>query len=275
MTAADPVSLESIPTPERPVWIKQGSAEIRLAESAAEITAAQDLRWKVFYEEMQATPTPEMRAVGRDFDAFDDICDHLLVLDDGKVVGTYRMLRHSVAMKHGGHYSAHEFDITPILAYPGELLEVGRSCVHPDFRTRGTMQLLWQGIAAYVFAYDISILFGCASLPGTDPEALALPLTYLHLHHLAPPALRVRALSDRYVDMHRMAADQVDPRAGFISLPPLIKGYLRLGGVIGQGAVIDHTFGTTDVCVMVKRETIAERYLKHYERQKSGDTEAL
>lgn len=272
MTTQNASSLTGIPTPERPVWIKQGNTEIRLAESADEIRQAQDLRWRVFYEEMKAIPTPEMAALGRDADAYDDICDHLLVLDEGRVVGTYRMLRRSVAEKHNGHYTAGEFDITPILTYPGEILEVGRSCVDINYRTRGTMQLLWQGIAAYVFAYDISMLFGCASLPGTNLDELALPLTYLHLHHLAPPALRARALSHRYVDMHRLAADQVDPRAGFASLPPLLKGYLRLGGFIGQGAVIDSQFNTVDVCIMVKRETIADRYLKHYERGRNGGT---
>ena len=126
-----------------------------------------------------------------DFDAFDGFCDHLIVMDTSidRVIGTSRLIRRSVAARHGGHYSASEYDIRPVLDYPGEILEVGRSCVDAGYRTRGTMQLLWQGIAAYVFRYNISLLFGCASLPGTDPARLALPLSYLHYHHLAPPAL--------------------------------------------------------------------------------------
>jgi len=256
----------------RPVSIRLGAMEVRLAESEEEIRAAQDLRWRVFYQEMAAQPTPEMAAEQRDFDRYDEICDHLLVLDGQKVVGTYRMLRRSVAVVNGGHYTAGEFNIKPVLDYPGEILEVGRSCVDADYRTRGTMQLLWQGIAAYVFHYNISLLFGCASLPGTDPARIALPLSYLHYHHLAPPALGVRALPERYVDMRRLEAHQVDPRLGFASLPPLIKGYLRLGGFVGEGAVVDSQFNTTDVCVLVKRETISDRYLKHYERR-SGESE--
>lgn len=261
-------------TPDRPIAITTGNLEIRLAETPEEVRAAQKLRWRVFYEEMAAKPTPEMAAAQLDFDRFDDFCDHLVVMDLtlNTVVGTYRLIRRSVAKQHGTHYSAAEYDIRPVLDYPGEVLEVGRSCIDINYRTRGTMQLLWQGIAAYVFHYNISLLFGCASLPGIDPARLALPLSYLHYHHLAPPALKVRALPDRYVDMRRMDPEQIDPRLGFNSLPPLIKGYLRLGGFIGEGAVVDSDFNTTDVFIIVKRETISDRYLKHYER-KTGEAE--
>lgn len=260
------------PNPQRPIYLVSGKVEIRLAETREEIEAAQRLRWQVFYEEMKATPGPEAAAVQRDFDRYDDFCDHLLVLEEGRVVGTYRLIRRSVADQHGGHYSAAEFNIKPLLAYQGEILEVGRSCVAPSHRTRGTMQMLWQGIAAYVFHYNITLLFGCASLPGTDPAALALPLSYLHYHHLAPPALCARALPDRYVDMRRMDPAEIKPREGFVSLPPLIKGYLRLGGFVGEGAVIDHEFGTIDVCMIVARETITERYLKHYDMSRDVET---
>lgn len=270
MSLPDPLAAPLALTP-----ITAGRLTIRLAETPAEVHAAQALRWRVFYEEMSATPTPDMRREKRDFDRYDAFCDHLVVLEDDRVIGTYRMLRRSVAVQHGGHYTAGEFHIRPLLDYPGEILEVGRSCVDAEYRTRGTMQLLWQGIAAYVFHHDISLLFGCASLPGTDPAAIALPLSYLHYHHLAPPALGVRALPERYVDMRRMEQQEVDPRQGFNSLPPLLKGYIRLGGFVGEGAVVDPDFGTTDVCVLVKRETIADRYLKHYERRQEGDDSAL
>lgn len=269
-----PPPITQIDEPSRPVYLKTGKTEIRLAESGAEIRAAQKLRWQVFYEEMKATPSAENAVHQLDADTYDSICDHLLVLEDGDVVGTYRLIRRSIALLHGGHYSAAEFNIKPLLDYPGEILEVGRSCVAPSHRTRGVMQLLWQGIAAYVFHHNITLLFGCASLPGTDPAALALPLSYLHYHHLAPPAVCVRALPDRYVDMRRMDKDEIDPRAGFVSLPPLIKGYLRLGGFVGEGAVIDRDFGTIDVCMIVKRETISDRYLRHYERR-SGEAEGV
>ena len=108
---------------------------------------------------------------------------------------------------------------------------------------------------------------GCASLPGTDPDGLAAPLSYLYYHHLAPPALRARALPERFVDMRRLGPAALDPARMLAALPPLIKGYLRLGGFVGDGAVIDQQFNTTDVCIVVKTDLVAEKYSRHYERQ--------
>ena len=146
------------------------------------------------------------------------------------------------------------------------MLELGRSCVDAAYRNRPTMQLLWRGIAEYVFHHDISLMFGCASLHGTDVAAHALPLSYLYHFHLAPPALRPRALDDLYVDMNFIAADAIDQKAALVALPPLVKGYLRLGGFIGDGAVIDEQFNTIDVCIIVKTDLVTERYLRHYSR---------
>jgi putative hemolysin len=252
--------------------VESGSLEVRLARNEAEIAAAQGLRYRVFYEEMEAQPSAEMTARGLDFDSFDAACDHLLVVDRKQgnggdaVVGTYRLLRRSAAEWLGGFYSADEYDLERIVAYPGGILELGRSCVDPQYRNRATMQLLWRGIALYVVLNKIEIMFGCASLPGTDPEALALPLSYLYYHHLAPPALRPRALPSRYVDMRLLPEAKVDPRRALVGLPPLIKGYLRLGGFIGDGAVVDDQFNTTDVCVVVKTELVTDKYWRHYER---------
>jgi putative hemolysin len=181
--------------------VEGGSAawlEVRLANSQAEIEAAQRLRYRVFYEEMGAQPTPEMAAEKRDFDAFDEFCDHLLVINnraehDLGVVGTYRLHRRETP-KFKGFYSSSEYDVAKIAAFKGNVLELGRSCVDADWRTKMTMQLLWRGIAGYVFAHKIDLMFGCASLPGIDPGALALPLSYLYHNHLAPAAIRPRAL---------------------------------------------------------------------------------
>jgi putative hemolysin len=253
------------------VDVRSGALQVRLAETIADIDAAQALRYRVFYEEMGAKPTAEMARLKRDFDSFDGVCDHLLVVDHARgsgataVVGTYRLIRRSAAAEHGRFYSAAEYDITRIIAYPGEILELGRSCVDAAARNRPTMQLLWRGIAAYVFHHGIELMFGCASLPGTDPDALAVPLSYLYHRHLAPPELRPRALADRYVEMRRLEA--VGASRALAELPPLIKGYLRLGGFVGDGAVIDHQFNTTDVCVVVKTDLVTDKYYRHYERQ--------
>ena len=264
-----------------------GNLEVRLAESAAEVDAAQSLRYRVFYEEMGATPTPAMAARQRDFDPLDDVCDHLLVLDHtrpqgDRVVGTYRLIRRAAAAQCGSFYSAGEYDISRLLEYPGEILELGRSCIGASHRTGSVMQILWRGLAAYIFRYDINLMFGCASLPGVDPDAHAPALSYLYHHHLAPPALRAKALPDRYIDMRRLPREafdpnaafdgmKLDPRSGGNSLPPLIKGYLRVGGFVGDGAVIDAPFNTLDVCIIVKTELITSKYKRHYERDGRKD----
>ncbi|MBF0354715.1 MAG: GNAT family N-acetyltransferase [Alphaproteobacteria bacterium] len=253
--------------------LKAGSLEVRLAETAAEVDASQVLRYQVFYDEMGAVPTTEMAEACRDFDVFDEVCDHLLVIDhkrDGVnagVVGTYRLMRREHAQKAGRFYSSSEYDIRPLLAHPKPIMELGRSCVDLAYRARAsTMQMLWAGIAAYVFKHGIDIMFGCASLPGTDPSKLALLLSYLHGHHLAPEALRPRALPGLYTAMNLVPLDGIDPKAVQAEMPPLIKGYLRLGGFVGDGAVIDHQFNTTDVAVVVKTDLVSEKYYKHFER---------
>ena len=257
----------------RIVDLRSGALQVRLAETAADIDAIQALRYRIFYGSLGARPLPEMLRRRRDFDRFDNGCDHLLVLDHGSgrgthaVVGTYRLLRRDAARRLGGFYSAAEYDITPLVAHEGEILELGRSCVDAAYRQRPAMQLLWNGIAAYVFHHDITLMFGCASLPGTDPEALATPLSYLHYYHLAPSALRPRALDERYVDMRRLSIGAISPGRARATLPPLIKGYLRLGGFVGEGAVIDEQFNTIDVCILVKTDLVNHKYSRHYERK--------
>lgn len=252
--------------------IRNGNLLARLASSEAEVEAAQALRYRVFYEEMNARPSARAAALSRDFDEFDSVCDHLLVIAEdcadlpGGVVGTYRLLRRSVAERGIGFYTSDEYDIAPLLAVDGEILELGRSCVNAQHRTRPTMQLLWQTIAAYLFHHDIKLMFGCASLPGADPDQLSLELAYLHHFHMGPDHMRPVALPERYVDMDRIPKAEIDTRAALTALPPLVKGYIRLGGFVGDGAVVDEQFNTTDVCVVVKTDLVTGKYLKHYER---------
>lgn len=249
-----------------------GSLEVRLALDPAEVRAAQALRYRVFYDEMKAAPSPAMARAKRDFDDFDTYCDHLLVIDHarnqprGAVVGTYRLNRRSQAMGRSGFYTTGEYDIAPIVAQDGEILELGRSCIDSAYRNGTTVQLLWRGIAAYVFYHDIKLMFGCGSLRGVDADELALPLSYLYHNHLAPEHLRAIALPHLYVDMNRLPAGDVDRRAALDALPPLVKGYLRLGGFVGDGAVIDRQFNTTDVCVVVKTDLVTRKYRQHYDR---------
>ena len=213
----------------------------------------------------------------RDFDEYDAICDHLLVIDHDvkpgrfrkakpRVVGTYRLLRHEVAERHFGFYTAGEYDIDPLIeANPSlRFLELGRSCVLKPYRNRRTVELLWHGIWAYVLHHRIDVMIGCASLEGTDPDRLALPLSFLHHHARAPEGWRVPAARERYVAMDRLAKEAVDAKAALHALPPLIKGYLRLGATFGDGAVIDRQFGTTDVLVILPVAAINRRYIDHF-----------
>jgi putative hemolysin len=260
-----------------PALGRLGDLEVRLAASAAEVRRAQALRYRVFYEEMSAVPDPRALSRRRDSDDFDGICDHLLVLDhsalDGslrrarpEIVGTYRLLRQEVARAHRGFYSQREFDILPLLRRKSQLrfLEVGRSCVLAPYRSTRTLELLWHGIWTYVLMHRIDVMIGCASLAGTDPDHLATPLSFLSRVARAPDEWQVRAHDHLRVEMERLSNATLDVRATLRSLPPLIKGYLRLGAHIGDGAVIDQQFGTTDVLIVLPVAEINRRYIEHF-----------
>ena len=206
----------------------------------------------------------------RDADPYDVVADHLIVVDNTasgptpKIVGTYRVIQQSGADKIGGFYSSAEYDITPLHNCGMNMLELGRSCVLPEYRTRSVLQLLWQGIATYVLENKIEILFGCASFHGTDVEAISRQLAYLHHYHLAPPALRPVARQERYIEMNLHEKEPLNPREMINTLPPLIKGYLRAGCMVGEGAVIDQQFNTIDVCIVLQTDLMASQYRKHY-----------
>jgi L-ornithine Nalpha-acyltransferase len=251
-----------------------GNFEIRLAKRK-EIRKAQRLRYKVFYEEGDAVAHGPGALVRRDLCRFDKFCDHLLIVDlaarnafgrvKPKIVGTYRLLRGDVASAHGGFYSAGEFDIAPLLArHAGKkFLELGRSCVHPKYRSKRVIELLWRGLWAYAQHYHIDVLFGCASLPGVNPLALALPLSFLHHHASAEPEWQVQPRGPA-VQMNVLDKGKIDQRKGLTTLPPLIKAYLRLGAKFGDGAVIDQQFGTIDVFTVLVVADIQQRYIAYY-----------
>ncbi len=265
--------------PDRPFQeLRSGNLGVRLAADKNEIDAVQALRYRVFYQELGASADSVTTTTRRDRDIYDTVADHLLVVDHAlgegpeSVVGTYRLIQREGARRIGQFYSSGEYDIAGIEALPGRVLELGRSCVDTGYRNRSVMQLLWRGIHAYVSLHGIEAMFGCASLPGIDPDALALELTYLYYYHLAPSAIRPHALPHRYIEMRRLDRDAIDTRAALIRLPPLIKGYLRLGGFVGDGAVIDPQFNTTDVAVVVRTDLLTGKYQKHYERQRREPT---
>lgn len=260
-----------------PVLGRLGSLEVRLATTAKEIRRAQRLRYKVFYEEMSALPSGTALLSRRDIDQYDGLCDHILVLDHAmkakpfrpakpKVVGTYRLLPQDRADQNFGFYSAGEYSIAPLIdAHPNlRFLELGRSCVLKPYRNKRTIELLWHGVWTYVLRHRIDVMIGCASLEGTNPDALAVPLSYLHHYARAPQAWRASALPERGVPMDRLSRETIDPKAALQGLPPLIKAYLRVGAKFGDGAVVDRQFGTMDVFVVLPVSAISPRYIDHF-----------
>ena len=242
--------------------------QVRLAETPEDVAAAQRLHYAVFYEEGSAKPDRHAATSRMDVDPFDAVCDHLLVIDRANevLVGTYRLLRQEVAAVHDGFYTAREFELGPLIERHRHLsfVELGRSCVLRSYRRRPVIELLWQGVWDYVRHFRMDVMIGCASLEGTDPDALALPLSFLAEAFAAPAAWRAAALSDRHIEMRRLPAHAIDRRAALRSLPPLVKGHLRLGCHVGEGAVIDRQFDSIDVLIIFPVASINSRYFAHY-----------
>ena len=252
--------------------VRLGGLSVRLAQTELEIEAAQSLRYRIFYKELGASESLLHAVTQRDADEFDQVADHLLVIDHSRtqdhpeIIGTYRLIKHNSASTIGRFYSEMEYDLSKIGTCAGAVLELGRSCVDVSYRHSGAMQLLWQAIASYVVDNSICLMFGCASFPGTNPDDIASELTYLHQHHLAPAELRPIALRNRFIEMRRLDSETINARQVASRLPPLIKGYLRLGGFVGDGAVIDVGFNTIDVAMVVRTDLVAQKYYRHYLR---------
>ena len=258
------------------IFERAGPFEIRLAASAKDLRQTQRLRYNVFYEEGAAIASPDAARDRLDLCPFDAICDHLVVVDNDalsqagrpkpKIVGTYRLLRREVAERHNGFYSQGEFNLEPMLQrHPHtRFLELGRSCVHANYRSKRVVELLWRGLWLYAMHHRVDALIGCASLAGTDVAALRLPLSFLLGAAGADDAWQVEAWPHRAAHFEPLPAEAVDTRRALVALPPLIKAYLRTGARFGRNAVIDHQFGTTDVFTIMPMGDIEERYLAHY-----------
>jgi len=263
--------------------IDAGRFTVRLAESETDVAAAQRLRYRVFVEEMGATPTDDEAAERREHDRYDPYFEHLLLIDnrcedrdiEHGVVGAYRLMRGQRAREGIGFYGKDEYDLTLIERFPRETLELGRSCVDAQYRGGSGMHLLWTGLGEYVATHDVGILFGVASFHGADPQPIAQALSYLHHNHLAPPDLRVRAVEHNYTNMAILPPEQVNKVEAMRQMPALIKAYIRLGGFVGDGAFIDRPFNTVDVCLLMDTSRMVERYYKFYSRQRGGSVDRI
>jgi L-ornithine Nalpha-acyltransferase len=248
---------------------------LRLADGPCDLRGAQRLRYRVFVEELGGTGPLVDHAARLERDEFDPLFDHLLLIDPGQdpgtldhVIGAYRLLPGD-RVGQGRFYSEGEYDLAPLRTSGRRLLELGRSCVHPEHRGGTAMFHLWNGLADYVLERGIEVLFGVASFHGTDPAPLAQSLAYLHHHHLAPPALRVLARAGARLGMDLVARDDLDRRAAMAGTPALIKAYLRLGGFVGDGAWIDRAFNTTDVCLVMDTARMSAKHRDFYLRKQA------
>lgn len=255
---------------ELPIHMPQPDFDVIFATSEAALRAAQSLRYEVFVRELGSDGALVDHAAKLERDAFDPFSHHLLLLDRARgesvgaqCVGVYRLLDEQGAAQAGSFYSAHEYDLAPLLGSGRKLLELGRSCLHKDYRGGSAMYHLWSALAGYVLAQEIDVLFGVASFHGTQVADLAAPLSLLHHRHLAPPELRVAARAP-CVALDQIAEEALDRKAAMLQIPALIKAYLRLGGGVGEGAYIDHAFNTTDVCLILDVAQMSEKQRKIY-----------
>lgn len=242
---------------------------VKLAETESERRAAQALRYRVFVQELGGDGPLVDHETGLERDKFDPFFDHLLLLDNaknGSVVGVYRLLRDDQAALAGQFYSEDEYDLTVLKSSGRRLMELGRSCLDPQYRGGAAMFHLWQGLARYVSDYKIEVLFGVASFHGTNPQSLAQPLSMLYHNYLASEDLRVRAQRESFQDMNLIPKDKLKRPVAMRQVPALIKAYLRLGGYVGEGAFVDHAFNTTDVCLVMDTQRMNEKQKNLYSK---------
>jgi putative hemolysin len=249
--------------------------QIRVAKSTQDLMAAQRLRYRVFVEELGGTGPMVDHDARLERDEFDPVVDHLCLVDTRRnaetldhVVGVYRLLPGDRAEKFGRFYCDTEYDLAPLRASGRPLLELGRSCVHADYRGGSGMFLMWNALSDYVLENKSEILFGVASFHGTDVQMLAPSLSWLHHQHMAPSELRPRAQPDGFVDMDLIAPDRLDRREAMVGMPALIKAYLRVGGLVGEGAYVDRAFNTTDVFLMMDTSEMSPRHKQFYESRR-------
>ena len=247
---------------EQPAPARRPRLHVGLAQCESEIREAQRLRYRIFAEELGARlPT---RMPGIDIDLYDPYCEHLIVRDEanGCIVGTYRILSPQSAKRTGGYYSENEFDLTRLQLLRQGMVEIGRSCIDPDYRTGGTIALLWSGLANFMTQGGYRTLIGCASIGMADGGYLAANLYRRLGEHMAPPEYRV-------FPRHPLPVEQLF-NGQPAELPPLIKGYLRAGAYVGGEPAWDPDFNTADLLIMLPMARVDERYARHFIERKAA-----
>ncbi|MBR2412845.1 MAG: GNAT family N-acetyltransferase [Alphaproteobacteria bacterium] len=253
--------------------IKIRDFEVRLTRNKEERKQVRQLRYSVFVEEEGASATEEQRALGEEYDAYDRFAEYMAVFHNGRVVGTYRIIDRNAAEKMGGFYTENEFNISKIKKYRGNIAEMSRACVAPEYRENAlVMRMLWAGLGEMIVRRKIAILFGVASFVGIKPARSAQAISYLYYNHLTPLRLRATVLSENFADsvnpklsrMNILPREFVDESDAKSEMTPLIKGYLRLGATFGRGVFVDAPFNSYDVFVMIETRKMNATYQKHF-----------
>lgn len=240
---------------------------VKIAENEHELHAVQRLRYQVFVTELGATGA-KTDDNDRELDQFDRVCDHILLIENAtnKVVGCYRVLPRDAALNASGFYGSSEFNLDVFTNHPRTSVELGRSCIALDHRGGVALQMLWAGLADYISAHKIDLLFGLASFKGTDPAPYAQAFSHLHHAYAAPLDLRARARSSGAIAMDMVPPDQVDRVTAMRQMPALVKSYIRLGGRVGAGAFVDFDFQCIDVCVVMDTAQISAKHQRLYNK---------
>lgn len=236
---------------------KSDGLQLRLAQSEVDVKAVQRLRFTIFTEEMQAV-LPNAHT-GLDQDQYDDWCEHFMVLAGAspKVVGTYRILRPEQALRLGHYYSESEFDISPLDHLRPQMVEVGRSCIHPDYRNGSAIMLLWMGIASMMRLGGYKYLLGCASVSLRDDG-----VTAAEVWRTAQKSMQANPHVPCLQPHHRYPVEKLSSHLP-ARIPPLIKGYLNLGAVLCGEPAWDPDFNTADFPVLLDIEQLSERYKRY------------
>jgi putative hemolysin len=243
--------------------------DVKLADSKNEIKSAQKLRYQVFFSERNKKKIFNIDNFRKDSDKYDNYCDHIVVIHKkskfsrNKIVGTYRLLKQSVAENKSGFYSSEEYDLTKLLNSNKyfNMLELSRSCISKDFRNKNVLQLMWKEIYKYIENNKVDAMFGTASFLDTNLYNLSNQLIYLNNSHKMPNEIMVNALDKCRAKIDYSRNIKMNLKL-VKSLPTLIKGYLKLNAYIGDGAVVDHKFKTTDIFVFLPVNDINYQYVK-------------
>lgn len=245
--------------------------QVKLAKTPQEVEAAQRLRFEVFNIEMKRGLRSSY-ASGLDTDEYDALCDHILIVDTAKdmTIGTYRLLLRSRLGDKGSFYSENEFDLSNIRKLDGEILEMGRSCVHKDYRRNAIVQLLWSGIVQYMTDHSVQYIIGCPSIYTMEPREISEIYTLLEKAYFAPERFRVSPKEKSFLTRFGDGA-AIDGREKeiYLRLPSLVRSYLKIGAVVCGAPAVDSEFGTVDFFMLLDVAKMSGAYLDRLRVKKS------